>query len=91
METDPFTLHATIGRLEQQLRDQCEEVLRLRARAASPFLQAQEAADYLRCPLSRIRKLTMTGALPVHRDGRRVLYRRDELDEFIANGGAVSP
>ena len=57
----------------------------------SPWLSAPEAAEYLGCPVSRIRKLTMTGELPCHRDGRRVLYRREELDEFVRGGGAVSP
>lgn len=57
----------------------------------SPWLTAIEAAEYLRCPLSRIRKLTMTDELPVHRDGRRVLYRREELDEYVEAGGAKSP
>lgn len=57
----------------------------------SRWLTAKEAAEYLRCPLSRVRKLTMTGDLPVHRDGRRVLYRREELDGYIRNGGATSP
>lgn len=57
----------------------------------SPWLTAEEAADYLRCPVSRVRKLTMTGELPCEHDGRRVLYRRDRLDEFVHNGGAKSP
>jgi excisionase family DNA binding protein len=47
-----------------------------------PWLTASEAASYLACPISRIRKLSMTGELPCHRDGRRVLFRRDELDLF---------
>lgn len=55
------------------------------------WLSADEAATYLRCPVSRIRKLTMTGALPVHREGRRVLYDVRELDEFVCAGGAKSP
>jgi excisionase family DNA binding protein len=59
--------------------------------AFQKYLRASEAADYIRAPISRIRKLTMTGDLPVHRDGRRVLYTREELDEFIRNGGATSP
>lgn len=57
----------------------------------SPWMGADAAASYLGCSVSRVRKLTMTGELPVHRDGRRTLYRRDDLDGFIANGGAVSP
>jgi excisionase family DNA binding protein len=58
---------------------------------ASPWLTAAEAAVYLRCPLSRVRKLTMTRELPCCRDGRRVLYYRDELDKFIRSGGASCP
>jgi excisionase family DNA binding protein len=57
----------------------------------SPWMTAKEAAEYMRCPLSRVRKLTMTGELPHEHDGRRVLYRRDQLDEFIRAGGAISP
>ncbi len=52
----------------------------------SPWLNADEAAEYLRCPVSRIRKLTMTSELPAHRDGRRVLYRRDDLDAYVREG-----
>ena len=59
--------------------------------SSSPWLSAEQAAAYLACPVSRVRKLTMTGDLPTHRDGRRTLYRRDELDGYIARGGAVSP
>ncbi len=57
----------------------------------SPWLTAAEAAEYLRCPLSRVRKLTMTRELPCHRDGRRVLYDAAELDDFIRRGGARCP
>lgn len=57
----------------------------------SPWLSAKEAASYLRCPLSRVRKLTVTRDLPHEKDGRRVLYRRDDLDAFIRSGGAISP
>lgn len=57
----------------------------------TPWMNASEAADYLRCPISRVRKLTSTGELPHEHDGRRVLYHRDQLDAYIRNGGAVSP
>jgi excisionase family DNA binding protein len=60
-------------------------------RVASPWLAAPEAALYLRCPVSRVRKLTMTGDLACHRDGRRVLYRREDLDAFVRSGGARTP
>lgn len=49
----------------------------------SPWMTAEEAAEHLRCPLSRIRKLTMTGELPHAKDGRRVLYERAQLDAYL--------
>ncbi|HUR85467.1 MAG TPA: excisionase family DNA-binding protein [Solirubrobacteraceae bacterium] len=51
-------------------------------------MNAEQAADYIAAPLSRIRKVTMTGELRSYADGRRRLYRRDDLDAFIRNGGA---
>jgi excisionase family DNA binding protein len=57
----------------------------------SPWLRVEDAADYIGAPVSRVRKLTMTGELPSHRDGRRRLYRRDELDRYVRDGGAISP
>jgi excisionase family DNA binding protein len=66
-------------------------VMAARAGVGSPWMSAREAADYLRCPVSRVRKLTMTGELPHEHDGRRVLYHRDRLDEFVQRGGATSP
>jgi excisionase family DNA binding protein len=73
------------------LADVLADRVRARLGATSPWLKAPEAAAYLACPESRIRKLTMTGELPAHRDGRRVLYRREDLDAFVRNGGALSP
>ena len=59
--------------------------------AGSPWLTAGQAADYLGCSTSRIRMLTLTGDLPHHRDGRRPLYHRDELDAYVRAGGARCP
>ena len=60
------------------------------ALAPSPWLTAAEAARYLACPLSRVRKLTSLGSLPSYRDGGRVLYHRDDLDAYVRSGGATT-
>lgn len=60
------------------------------AAVRGPWMTAEEAASYLRCPVSRIRKLTMLGELLCHRDGRRVLYHRADLDKFVLAGGAYA-
>jgi excisionase family DNA binding protein len=59
--------------------------------SASPWLTAAQAARYLGCSVSRVRTLTLAGELPHHRDGRRPLYNRDELDEYVRAGGASCP
>jgi len=53
----------------------------------SPWLNTVGAAEYMACPRSRIAKLTMTGELPSYKEGGRRLYKRSELDVFIADGG----
>jgi excisionase family DNA binding protein len=60
-------------------------------RVQTPWLTASEAADYLGCSLSRVRKLTMTRELPHEKDGSRVVYHQDALDGFIRRGGARTP
>lgn len=60
------------------------------SRVRTPWLDARQAAEYLCCPLSRVRKLTATHEIPHEHDGRRVLYNRDRLDEYIRAGGAIS-
>jgi excisionase family DNA binding protein len=46
----------------------------------SPWMTRPQAAEYLGLPLSRLEK---DRAIPCHREGRRVLYRRDELDAYV--------
>jgi hypothetical protein len=48
--------------------------------SASPWLTREAAAAYLGLPVSRLEK---DRAIPRHRDGRRVLHHRDELDAFF--------
>jgi excisionase family DNA binding protein len=49
-------------------------------RQSSPWLTRAQAARYLGLPLSRLEK---DRTIPCHREGRRVLYHRSELDAFL--------
>lgn len=80
-------LDAILGRLA----DMVAARITIPEQVASPWLTAAQAADYLGCSVSRIRALTLTGELPHHRDGRRPLYHRDELDAYVRAGGASCP
>lgn len=50
---------------------------------AEGYLDTDSAAEYLACPKSRIYELTAAGRLRHYRDGRRVLFRRKDLDAVL--------
>lgn len=49
----------------------------------TPYLKIDEAAEYLNCPVSRIRDLKDQGRLRHYRDGKRLLFRREDLDAAL--------
>jgi hypothetical protein len=52
---------------------------------ASPLLNVTEAADYLRCSASYLNKIRVAGGGPTFvKIGARVVYRRIDLDRFVA-------
>jgi excisionase family DNA binding protein len=53
------------------------------------WIGVREAADYLACKPQRIYDLVSQGRLPHRRDGRRVLFRRADLDRYL--GGEIPP
>lgn len=59
--------------------------------APSPWLDVKGAAEYLACPTSRVYALTSASRIPHHRDGSRLLFRSDELDRWVRDGGARRP
>lgn len=60
-----------------------------------PWIGIEEAADHLACPKSRLYRLTsrakggrQTNPVPFEKDGNRLLFRRSDLDAWLARGGA---
>jgi excisionase family DNA binding protein len=56
---------------------------------AGPWLNVDEAATYLRCARQRVYDLVHAGALTPHRDGRRLLFHRDDLDTYLGRRTAA--
>lgn len=50
------------------------------------YIDADEAADYLACKKKRINELKEAGRIPCYRDGRRLLFKRSDLDAYVAKG-----
>jgi excisionase family DNA binding protein len=69
----PELLEAIATRVADQLAEHLPE-------PPTPYLKIEEAAEYLACPVSRIRDLKDQGRLRHYRDGRRLLFRREDLD-----------
>jgi excisionase family DNA binding protein len=56
-----------------------------------PWLDVVAAAQHLACPRSRIYALVSARRIPHHKDGSRLLFRREELDEWVRTGGGRRP
>jgi excisionase family DNA binding protein len=52
----------------------------------SPYLNTNEAAEYLRAPTSRVHDLVQRGHLTPHKDGRRLLFTREQLRAYVEGG-----
>ena len=60
-----------------------------------PWIGVDDAADHLCCPKSRIYRLAsqsrggkQSNPIPFEKDGSRLLFRRSNLDAWVARGGA---
>jgi excisionase family DNA binding protein len=81
----------SLARLADLVAEHVVRRLGERGSGPSPWMNAEQAAAYLGCSVSRVRTLTLTGDLPHERDGKRPLYHRDELDAYVRRGGARCP
>jgi excisionase family DNA binding protein len=86
---------AAIPGLAEWVEERAAEIADARIReagvVASPWLTVNEAAEYLHWPRKRVYQLTAAGAIPHRRHERRILLRRDELDEWLADAYAGPP
>lgn len=72
----PELVEAIAGKVAEMVAAQAPE-------QPDPYMRIEEAAEYLRCPISRIRDLKDQGKLRHYRDGRRLLFRRADLDAAL--------
>jgi excisionase family DNA binding protein len=83
--TPGAALDAALTALVPAIAEQVAALLAERTTdARSPWLTVAEAAEHLRCRPKRIYDLISQSRLPAHRDGSRVLLRRDQLDAYLS-------
>jgi len=82
---------ALLAELDDQALDALAELLaprladRLAQRTAPAWLDAAGAAEYLAASRERIYDLVQLEKLRPERDGRRLLFRRDDLDAYLGS------
>jgi excisionase family DNA binding protein len=72
--------------LVEQIAQRAANLVVERQPTASPWLDADGAAAYLATGRDRIYDLVQLGKLDPCRDGRRLLFRPDDLDAYLENG-----
>lgn len=63
--------------------DAIRRELSKQAPADAPWLNADEAAAYLNLKKSTLYKKTCRGEILFHKPGKKLMFRRSELDSFI--------
>lgn len=83
------TVMAALDELAEYVAERVVEVLADRLPAvqpsarSSPWLTPDEAAEYIRASRKRMYDLASQNRVPAHRDGSRLLFRREELDQYL--------
>ncbi len=77
--------------LLERVAERAAELVAERQSSVSRWLTVDEAADYLRCPKSRIYSLVSARRIPFVKDGSRSLFERPALDEWLRKGGGKRP
>ncbi len=60
-------------------------------KGASEWLDIGEAAEYLKLSKSAIYKRTMNSTISFYRTGRKLMFKRSELDKFILSSRSSGP
>jgi len=84
----------TLATLADRLADRLVPAIVPRLNPSQPpdsWLDVGHAAEHLSCPRSRIYALVSARRMPHHKDGSRLLFRREELDKWVRAGGGRRP
>jgi excisionase family DNA binding protein len=84
LSVPPELLDAFADRVAERLTEQ-------NGHQAQPYLDVDGAAEYLSCAKHRIYALVSEGRVNTYRDGRRVLFRRPDLDAALASDRNTGP
>ncbi len=83
MTGDPFALAVPPELIDALAKRVATLLTESAAPAAPPYLSVEEAAEYLGRPKSRVYELVAQRRVRHYRDGRALLFRREDLDACL--------
>ena len=90
-EHTSFALSVPGDFVEQVARRAAELLAEREDALRRPWLDVAGAALHLSCPPSRIYALVSARRIPHEKDGSRLLFRPEALDEWVRRGGGTRP
>jgi hypothetical protein len=79
----PLTLELTDSQLDAIAERVAERLRPAQAEHSTPWLDTKGAAAHLACTPARIHDLVALQKLTPRRDGRRLLFARRDLDDYL--------
>jgi excisionase family DNA binding protein len=90
-EHTSFTLAVPVDFVEQVAHRAAELLAEREDELRRPWLDVAGAAAHLACPPSRVYALVSARRIPHERDGSRLLFRPEALDDWVRRGGGTRP
>jgi excisionase family DNA binding protein len=85
---NPFEkIMAKLSEIEQQLANIQQASKSVEKPSHEEYLTRAEAAACLKITTPTLLQRTLSGEIKMYRSGRRVLFKRSEIDEYINNKG----
>lgn len=96
MENPFITLDKRLSHIEQillnmQQKNQVEKRASTPTVTLSEFMDAKEVAEFARVELTTIYAYNSRGSIPVYSSETPLIYKRDEILEWLANNKKLTP
>lgn len=66
-----------------EMQEQLREIRSILSQNQKPVMLIEEAASFTGFSTSHLHKLSCTGGIPCYKKGKRLLFRREELESWL--------
>lgn len=74
----------SLGLIDQLATEVADRIVAEISSPSTPYLNVEQAAEYLACAKRRVYDLVEREAVVFYRDGKRLLFRRADLDAYVS-------